>query len=127
MGESMLLSDIRRTQEADDKVDALFKLRQESFIILREQTLEELYKEFMSKTQFQKDYELFDRLKPRLLMEERYRGKWVVIYKGEIRAVDDDDRKLAMFIYGKYGNVPAYIGKVVEEEEVFELPSPELE
>lgn len=75
---------------------------------------------------FRKEKEAFYRLKPKLLADERYRGKFIAIVNQKIEAVGDNDSELSKIIDEKYGNIPAFIGKIVDKEEVIELPSPEL-
>lgn len=124
---SVLVSDSDMIWRESDKVDALFQPRQEPFIIFKERTLEALYKEFTSKIQFEANREMFERLKPRLLMDDRYRNKWVAVVNGELIGPSDDDSELSRLVDERYGNVPAYIGKIVEKKEVIELPPRELE
>jgi len=110
------------------KVDAVrFMPWREPFIILKQPCLEELYKEYISKVQFDKDYEIFRTLKPKLLMDPMYRGKWIAIVNGELIGPSDDDSELSKMINEKYGNVVAYIGRITEEKEILELPLRELE
>jgi hypothetical protein len=99
----------------------------EPFILLKQTCLEELYKEYMSKVQFDKDYETFRILKPKLLTDPKYRGKWIGVVNGELIGPSDDDSELSKIIDVKYGNVVAYIGRIVEEKEMLELPPRELE
>ena len=125
----MLLLDrqVREGKLAPNKVNILIRWEQKPFIIIKETTLEKLYREFASKTQFEKCYEKFKSLKTMLLADEKYRNKWVAIVNDELIGPSDDDSQLSKIIDERYGNVPAYIGKIVEKEEPLELPSPELE
>ena len=71
--------------------------------------------------------EVFERLKPRLLMDETYRNKWVAVVNGKLIGPSDDDSELSRVIDERYGNVSAYIERIVEKKEVLELPPRELE
>lgn len=75
--------------------------------------------------QFGRDMEKFNVIKKELLKDEKYRGKFVAIYRGELIGPEDSEEELNRIINEKYGNVPAYIAKVTEEEAV-EFSSPEL-
>ncbi len=76
--------------------------------------------------QFRVDMEKFNEIKIELLKNGKYRGKFVAIYRGELIGPEESEEKLNMVINEKYGNVPAYISKVAEEEEIAEFSSPEL-
>jgi hypothetical protein len=76
--------------------------------------------------QFRMDMKKFNEIKMELLRDKKYRGRFIAIYKGELIGPEDSEEKLNMIINEKYGNVPAYISKVVEEEELVEFSSPEL-
>lgn len=130
MKEPILLLDTETLEgkpELLNKANVLIQWEQEPFILIKERTTEELYREFRSKTRFEKDYETFKRLKPKLLMDDRYRGRWVAIVNGKLIGPSDDDSELSRIIDEQYGNVPAYIGRIVKEETVLELPPRELE
>jgi hypothetical protein len=69
----------------------------------------------------------FEELRPKLLKDERYRGKWVAIINNKLIGPADNDSELSKIIDEKYGNVPAFIERVVKEKRVLELPPRELE
>jgi len=75
---------------------------------------------------FRREEEYFRKRKMELLADERYRGKFVAIVHQKIVAVGNDPRELSRVIDEKYGNVPAYIGKVTDKEEIVEIPLSEL-
>ena len=95
--------------------------------MLKERTLKALHEKFTSKIQFEANREMFERLKPRLLMDERYRNKWIAIVNGKLIGPSDDDSELSKAVDERYGNVLAYIERIVEKKEVLELPPRELE
>jgi len=64
----------------------------------------------------------FERMN-RLGLLEKYEGKYVAILGEKIVDVDEDKRKLAKRVYGKYGYRPIYIEKVGEKKPV-RLPAP---
>lgn len=76
---------------------------------------------------FEANREMFERLKPRLLMGDRYKNKWIVVVNGKLVGPSDDDSELSRVIDERYGNVLAYIERIVEKKEVLELPPRELE
>ena len=119
---SVLVSDSEIIWRASDKVDALFQPRQEPFIMFKERTLKALYEEFTSRKQFEANREVFERLKPRLLMDERYRNKWIAVVNGRLIGPSDDDSELSRAVDERHGNVSAYIERIVEKKEVLELP-----
>jgi hypothetical protein len=108
--------------EALNKADTIIRWERRPFIILKEATLEELYREYESKIRFERDYEMFRNLKPKLLMDEKHRGKWVAVVNGKLLGPSDDDSELSGMIDEKYGNVVAYIGRIVEEKEILSYP-----
>ena len=59
------------------------------------------------------------------LLAEGYGGKFVAVLNNRIVDSDADKIELAKRVYGKYGYVPLYIGKVQRELRVVEIPSPE--
>jgi len=67
----------------------------------------------------------FAMMKNVLLIEEKYKGKFVAIHGENIVDYDVDDRKLAKRVYEKYGYRPIYFGRVIEEIKAIEVPSPE--
>lgn len=75
---------------------------------------------------FLAEAEAFRKMKPELLREEKYRGRFVAIHGGEVVDVDDDHRILATRVYMRYGYVPIYMDRVEEPERIVEAPSPEV-
>ena len=69
------------------------------------------------------DEAAFRRQRAHLL--QRYKGKYVALYRGRVIAHGSDDEELAARIYARRGDVPFFIARVEEEPEVYELPSPE--
>ena len=75
---------------------------------------------------FEKEKLAFYKLKSLLLNDKRYYGKFVAIVNEQMVDFDSDKIALAKRVYSNKGYVPMYIGKVIEEEPILELPSPEL-
>ena len=65
----------------------------------------------------------FQKLLPGLLPE--FEGEYVAIYRGEVVGSDADESRLVGKCYEDLGDVPFYIGQVVRNPEVMEVPSPE--
>lgn len=59
------------------------------------------------------------------LLETGYKGKFVAIFRERIVDSDEDNGELAKRVYGKYGYVPIYMGKVQRKRRIVEIPSPE--
>jgi hypothetical protein len=78
-----------------------------------------------SKRIFAGDKKAFEQMLPRLLEDTRYRGKYVAVVDGELADSDSDEAAMVMRVYRKYGYRPIYEGKVAEEKEYVEFPSPE--
>lgn len=99
----------------------------------KNEVIEELIREYLDSMEvkeveadFLRNYEAFLRMKRGLLKDERYRGKFVAIYRGKVIGSGEDLSRLAKKVYSKYGPSPIYMDKVVEKEEIIEVPSPEL-
>lgn len=69
----------------------------------------------------------FQRIKPSLLSDPVFRGRFVAIHDKRIIDVDDDEFALAERACAQVPDVPIFIGKVVSEEPVIEMSSPEVE
>ena len=74
---------------------------------------------------WKKERNAFAMMKNVLLVEEKYKGKFVAIHGEKIVDYDVDDRTLAKRVYEKYGYRPIYFGRVTEEIKAIEVPSPE--
>jgi len=81
--------------------------------------------EYKDQRIWKKERNAFAMMKNVLLVEEKYKGKFVAIHDEKIVDYDVDDRKLAKRVYEKYGYRPIYFGRVTEEIKVIEVPSPE--
>ncbi len=98
----------------------------------KNKVIEQLIREYVEaleenlEEEFRREAEAFAKMKRGLLRKESYKGKFVAIYKGDLIDCDKDLGELAKRVYGKFGYVPIYMDKVVEEEEVLEIPSPEI-
>ena len=99
----------------------------------KNEVIEELIREYLDSMEvkgveedFLRNYETFLKMKPKLLKDKRYRGKFVAIYKGRIVGHDEDLSRLAKKVYSKYGPSPIYIDRVVDKERTIEISSPEL-
>ena len=65
-------------------------------------------------TQFEHEVKAFEARHEELL--EKYEGKFVAFYKGEIVDFDDDKNALFQRVLGKYGyNTPIYFQQVLKE------------
>lgn len=58
------------------------------------------------------------------LLETGYENKFVAVFRERIVDSDENKGKLAKRVYGKYGYVPIYIGKVQRKRRIVEIPSP---
>jgi hypothetical protein len=64
--------------------------------------------------QFEIQCALFEQMRNQLL--ERYEGKYVAFYEGEVLDLDDDERELAIRIFDTYGyDLPIYIQQVLKD------------
>lgn len=68
---------------------------------------------------FERDRAVFEQLKPELL--QKYPGKVVAIYQGEIVAIGDDVAKTATQVYEKFGYVPSYVQRVEDNPRVYKM------
>ena len=126
---------IKTTINIDEEIWRKF-----SILVLKErgyrkknEVIEELIREYLDSMEvkeveadFLRDYETFLRMKQDLLKDEKYRGKFVAIYKGKVIGCDENLPRLAKKVYSKYGPSPIYMDEVVEKEKIIELPSPEV-
>lgn len=63
---------------------------------------------------FDQEVAAFEAMHPQLM--EKYEGKWVAVYGGQVVDVDDDDGALFDRARDKYGDdTPIYFQKVVKE------------
>ena len=74
---------------------------------------------------FEIERKAFEELRPQLLKDSRYAGKWVAIVDGNLVDSDSDHRKLVMRVHEKYGYRPIYADKITREKQYVEFPSPE--
>ena len=64
--------------------------------------------------QFEIQCDLFEQMRDQLL--ERYEGKYVAFYEGEVLDLDDDERELVTRLFDTYGhNLPIYIQRVLKD------------
>ncbi len=75
---------------------------------------------------FLAEAEAFRKMKPELLREEKYRGRFVAIHGGQVVDVDKSQRVLATRVYKRYGYLPIYMDRLEEPERILEAPSPEV-
>ena len=80
----------------------------------------------LSEQIFEREKQAFGRLKVNLLNDPNYLNKFVAVVGGQVVDSDFDESVLAKRVYEKHGYIPIYIEKVELEEEVLEVPSPEL-
>jgi len=72
---------------------------------------------------WEREYQAFLRLKPRLL--EDYDGQYVAVHEGQVVDSGHDQIELAMRVYSKHGYCPVYVGLVTDQPEpVYRIPSP---
>jgi len=64
----------------------------------------------------EQEMEAYWRTRDKLL--EAYKGRWVVVARGEVVAVGDSAEEAAKLAYSKVGYRPVYANKVGEEEKV---------
>jgi len=76
--------------------------------------------------QVEEERDAFLKLKDKLVHDPDYNGKYVAVFHGVVVACDEDKKRLAENVYGKYGYVPLYVDKVAHTERHVEVPSPEL-
>jgi PHD/YefM family antitoxin component YafN of YafNO toxin-antitoxin module len=72
-----------------------------------------------SSPSFEQDRAVFERMKPELL--QKYSGRVVAIYQGQLVAVGDDIGKTAMTVYEKFGYVPCFVQRVEETPHVYKM------
>jgi hypothetical protein len=74
---------------------------------------------------FNMEKQAFQKLKPSLLKNPKYKDKFVAIAGGNV--VDSDTDKIALVkrVFASRGYAPIYVAKVTTKERVIELPSPE--
>ncbi len=89
------------------------------------QKTEELTVKSPKEDEFLENKRFFLQIKNKLLSSSKYCGKYVAVYNGKIVSYNKNRVKLAIKAYNSIGYVPVYIGKVENEKETVELPSPE--
>ncbi len=72
------------------------------------------------------DKDIFKELLPQLISQPKYAGKFIAIIKGQIEGVDTEKIGLVKKMYGKFGNIKMYVGKVSSEDRVRIIDSPEI-
>lgn len=60
-------------------------------------------------SEFLREVEAFERLKPTLLSQEKYRGRAVAIHQGQVVAVGDDKMEVLAQAWQEFGEVPIYV------------------
>jgi hypothetical protein len=72
---------------------------------------------------WQREFQEFLRLKPRLL--EKYDGQYVAVHEGQVVDSGPDQVELAMRVYSKHGYCPIYVGLVTDQPEpMYRIPTP---
>lgn len=72
------------------------------------------------------DKQIFKELKPQLMKQPKYVGKYVAIVKGKMEGVGENKNQLAKEMYQNFGNVEMFIGKVESESIAGIIKSPRL-
>jgi hypothetical protein len=72
------------------------------------------------KTKWEREYQAFKRLLPKLLKTQR--GKYVVVHEEQVIDSGEDDIALAVQFFAKYGNISPHIGLVIETPPVCRIP-----
>lgn len=62
---------------------------------------------------FEQEVATFEQIKPQLL--QKYPGKVVAIYQGQVVAVGEERIEVHNQVIEKYGNVPCYVENVIED------------
>ena len=76
-----------------------------------------------SESEFLQNKMTFERLKPKLLKNPSYVGRYVAIVKNEIFESDQSDINLAKKVYDKCGYIPMYVGLVSMKSKKIKIPS----
>jgi hypothetical protein len=78
-----------------------------------------------STTKWNREYREFLRLLPSLL--PTHRGQFVAIHDGNVVETGDDQTKVALSAYAKWGYIPMYVGLVTDTPEpLIRIASPRL-
>ncbi len=70
---------------------------------------------------FEREVAAFEQMKDTLL--EKYRGRYVAIYQGEVVGTSSDKMELVHQMHERFGPVTMYVHQVVEQEPVYLMPS----
>ena len=71
---------------------------------------------------FEDDVKAYENLRPSLLDNTQYSGKFVAIVDGKCVDSDTDRMTLIQRVYKNHGNVPMYAVKVGQEKEYVDIP-----
>ncbi len=73
--------------------------------------------------EFEQNKLTFKKLKPSLMKDTKYLGKYVAIVENQVFGEDSNEIDLAKQVYEKKGYVPMYIGLVSKKEKKTKIPS----
>ncbi len=76
------------------------------------------------KESFEIQQEAFEKMKPALMADERFRGKYVAVVSQRIVDSDESEVRLVKRVTREHRGQPTYIGKVTEKEEILLIPGP---
>jgi len=71
------------------------------------------------------DQQIFKELKPQLIVQPEFVGKYVAIIKGKMEGVGENKNQLAKEMYQKFGNVEMFVGNVSLKTHVGTIDTPE--
>jgi len=72
------------------------------------------------------DKQIFTELKPQLMKQPKYIGKYVAIVKGKMEGVGENKNQLAKEMYQNFGNVEMFVGKVESKRSIGMIKSPRI-
>ena len=85
----------------------------------------EFHWEAIGDDKWDREYQAFLRLKPDLL--QSHSGKYVAVHEGRVVGSGDDQVKVALNAYAKFGYTPIYVGLVSDAPlQPVRIPSPQL-
>jgi hypothetical protein len=73
---------------------------------------------------WEREHQAFRQMLPTLLAT--HANKFVAIHSGEVVCVGEDQAKVALAAYTKYGYVPIFVGLVSTNQPAMRVPSPRL-
>jgi hypothetical protein len=73
---------------------------------------------------FERQKEVFNRIRETLANEPQYQGKYVAIVDGKLADSDVDKIRLAERLYLRYGYIPFYVGEISKQKRYVHIRSP---